>query len=174
MALGLLILAGLFLLALHFLRVRAARLLPERIHRMYQSFQEGTLGSFSRLPLVVLFGLLAWFAEVARVYFVVQSTGLQVGIGLIMFVTIANALLSAVPLTPGGLGIVETGIVGLLTLALAREDAVSVALLDRSISYLSLILIGVPAFLLHQRVLAKRSRISSGLAPGDNQQAEAT
>ena len=173
-AVGLLIMAGLLLLALHLLRVRAAQLLPERIHRMYQSFHEGAMGSFSRLPLVVLFGVLAWLSEVARLYFVVQSTGLHVGIGLIMFVTIANALLTAVPLTPGGLGIVETGIVGLLVLALPREDAVSVALLDRSITYLSLVLFGAVALILHQRVLARRSKGSSVLVPDNDEQAEAT
>ena len=173
-AVSLLMLAGLSLLALHLLRTRAAQLLPERIHRMYQSFQEGAMASFRRLPLVVLFGLLAWLSEVARLYFVVQSTGLHVGIGLIMFVTIANALLTAVPLTPGGLGIVETGIVGLLVLALPREDAISVALLDRSITYLSLILFGVVALVLHRRALAKGSKASSVSVSDMDEQRKAT
>ena len=174
-ALGLLILAGLLLPTMHLLRVPLAKRLPRRIQGVYHSFHEGTMGSFRQLPLVALLGLLAWLAEVARLYFVVQAAGVSVGIGLIMFVTIANALLSAVPLTPGGLGIVETGIVGLLTLALPEhEDAVSVALLDRSISYLSVILFGIVAFLLHRRSVSKQRRASSALTQGHTDQAEAT
>ena len=179
---GLLLLALLALLVLHFLRERVNRHLPERIQRVYYSFREGTLSSFRQLPLVALLGLLGWLSEVGRVYLVVQSTGLEVGIGLIVFVAIANAILSAIPFTPGGLGIVEPGIAGLLTLApalaaLESEEALSVALpvvlLDRSISYVSLIIFGSVAFLLHQRVLAGRSRISSELVPGNDEQAEA-
>ena len=104
------------------------------------------------------------------------------GIGLIVFVTIANAILSAIPLTPGGLGIVEPGIAGLLTLAPALAAlepadalsvALSVALLDRSISYVSLIIFGSVAFLLHQRARAARGTVASPSVRGDDQQPEA-
>ena len=177
------LLALLALLVLHFLRERVNRHLPERVQRVYHSFREGTLSSFRQLPLVALLGLLGWLSEVGRLYLVVQSTGLEVGIGLIVFVTIANAILSAMPLTPGGLGIVEPGIAGLLTLApalaaLEPEDALSVALsvalLDRSISYVSLIIFGSVAFLLHQRARAAHNKVTRPLAQTDDQQPEAT
>ena len=173
---GLLVLALLVLLVLHFLRERVNRHLPERVQRAYHSFREGTLSSFRQLPLVVLLGLLGWLSEVGRLYLVVQSTGLEVGIGLIVFVTIANAILSATPLTPGGLGIVEPGIAGLLTLApaLGSEEALSVVLLDRSISYLSLLIFGSVAFLLHQRARAARGTVVSPSVRADDQQPEST
>ena len=47
-------------------------------------------------------------------------------------------LLTLIPLTPGGLGLVEPGMVGLLMVSLPRADALPVALLDRAISFLSL------------------------------------
>ncbi len=103
-------------------------------------------------------GLLVWLSEVGRLYFVVKATGLEVGFGLIMFVMVANALLSAVPLTPGGLGIVEAGIGGLLALAVSAVEAVSIALVDRSISYLSVVIFGIVALVYHQRVALRRSR----------------
>ena len=118
----------------------------------------GTMRSFRTLPRAGLFGLLGWLSEVGRLYLVVSATGLEVGIGLIVFVTVANALLSAVPITPGGLGIVESGIAGLLTLAVAEESAVSIALLDRSISYLSVIIFGAMALAYHQHLVVRRSR----------------
>lgn len=156
--LGLVLVAGLILLVMQVFWRGVSRLLPQRIRRAYVSFHEGTMRSFRTLPLVLLVGLLSWLSEVGRLYFVVRATGLEVGFGLIVFVAMANALLSAVPLTPGGLGIVETGIVGLLAWALPRESAVSIALLDRSISYLSIIFLGIVAFVYHQRVVARRSR----------------
>ncbi len=150
--------AGLGLLGMQLFWKRVSSILPQRIRRGYAGFHEGTMRSFRTLPLVLLVGLLGWLAEVGRLYFVVMATGLDVGFGLIVFVTVANALLSAVPLTPGGLGIVETGIVGLLMWALPRESAVSIALLDRSISYLSVILLGIVAFIYHQRVVGRQSK----------------
>ncbi|MBI2170882.1 MAG: flippase-like domain-containing protein [Chloroflexi bacterium] len=136
---------------------RISHLLPGRIRSGYEAFHDGTMRSFRTLPLAMLLGLLGWLSEVGRLYFVVQATGMEVGIGLVAFVAVANALLSAVPLTPGGLGVVEAGIVGLLALALPREEAISIALLDRSISYVSIIMTGVIAFLYHRRVASRRA-----------------
>jgi len=155
--LGLTLAAGLFLLAMQLFHKGVSRLLPQRIQRSYDRFHEGTMRSFRSLPPVLLVGLLGWLAEVGRLYFVVHAAGLEVGIALVVFVTLANALLTAVPLSPGGLGVVEAGIVGLLMWVLPREEAVSVALLDRSISYLSVILLGAVAFAYHQHVVARRS-----------------
>ena len=150
------------LLGMPLFRRRVSRLLPQRVLTVYRSFHEGTMRSFNTLPWVVLTGLLAWLAEVGRLYFVVSATGLDVGIGLVMFVSLANALLSAVPLSPGGLGIVEAGLVGLLSLAVSRDAAVSITLVDRSISYLSVVLTGVVSLLYHQRMMVRHQR---GLAP---------
>ncbi len=127
--------------------LRMARLLPGTLERAYQRFHQGTLGSFQRLPLLALLGLLGWACEVGRLYFVLQALGFALSAPLIIFVALANALLTTVPFTPGGLGIVEPGIVGLLRLRLSAEAAVSAALLDRSISYLSVILTGGALFL---------------------------
>ncbi|MCH8283959.1 MAG: flippase-like domain-containing protein [Chloroflexi bacterium] len=146
------------LLVMRFFWKPLTRVLPRRLQRAYISFHLGTMRSFRALPLVMLLGLLGWLSEVGRLYFVVKATGLEVGFGLIMFVMVANALLSAVPLTPGGLGIVEAGIGGLLALAVSAEEAVSIALLDRSISYLSVVIFGIVALVYHQRVALRRSR----------------
>ena len=150
--------ALLALLGMQLFRRKGSRLLPRRVLEAYRGFHEGTMRSFGTLPWVVLTGLLAWLAEVGRLYFVVSATGLDVGFGLIMFVSLANALLSAVPLSPGGLGIVEAGLVGLLGLAVSRDAAVSITLLDRSISYLSVVLTGVLSLLYHQRVMVRKRR----------------
>lgn len=124
--------------------------LPSRIGRAYRRFHEGTMGSFDRLPLVFGLGVLGWMCEVGRLFLVVKALGLSVALGLVLFVPMANGLLSAIPLTPGGLGIVETGVSGLLQLELVVEAALAVALVDRTISYLSIILTGGAAFAARQ------------------------
>ena len=159
--LGLAVVFGLGLLGMQLFRGPLSRLLSGRIRRAYRSFHEGTMRSFRTLPLVMLMGFLGWLSEVGRLYLVVQATGLDVAFGLILIVTVANALLTAISLTPGGLGIVETGIAGLLALApLSWENAISVALLDRSISYVSVILLGALSLAYHQRMVARRAPAS--------------
>ena len=60
----------------------------------------------------------------------------------------------------GGLGVVEPGIIGILMLSLDRPDSVSIALMDRSISYGSIVLLGGILFAFVQikrSVLARKS-----------------
>ncbi|MBI2872974.1 MAG: flippase-like domain-containing protein [Chloroflexi bacterium] len=158
MALAMLAVSVAALVAMRLVRARLAHLLPERLERAYHRFHQGTMGSFRRLHWVFLLGALAWVCEVGRLYLVVQAVGLPVGVGLLLFVPLANALLTTIPLTPGGLGIVETGITGLLMLALGREEAVAVALVDRSISYLSIVVVGGALFAARHLSRARRSR----------------
>jgi uncharacterized protein (TIRG00374 family) len=124
--------------------------LPHKIGDFYRRFHDGTLGSFGRMRLVFALGILGWLCEVGRLFFVIQALGVSVAIGLIVFVPMANGVLSAIPLTPGGVGVVETGISGLLQLELTVEVAVAVALVDRTISYLSIIVTGGIAFFARQ------------------------
>jgi uncharacterized protein (TIRG00374 family) len=141
-----------WLLAMRQFGMHLSRLLPARLKSPYERFHQGALGSFRHLPILLLVSLLTWFTEVGRLFFVIQALDLSgtTSFSLILFVTLANAILTTVPITPGGLGIVEPGIMGLLTLSLARSDALSVTLLDRSISYLSIVVLGGLLFLLRQ------------------------
>ena len=141
---------GVMLLLMRHLGMPVARLLPQRLADAYQRLYEGTMGSFRQLPLIGLLSVVAWLLEVGRLLLVVQALGLSLHAFLVLFVAVASALLTTVPITPGGLGVVEPGAVGLLTLQLSTSEAVSVALLDRSISYLSIIITGGFVFLLRQ------------------------
>ena len=152
------------LLGLHLFWKRVATFLPRRLFRTYVGFRQGIIQSFRLLPQVGVFGLLGWLAEVGRLYLVINATGLDVGIDLVLFVAIAGALLSATPITPGGLGVVETGIAGILALTMPEGAAVSIALLDRSISYLSVVMLGPVALAYHQHIVIKKPRIESRLA----------
>ena len=132
---------------------RFARLLPSRIADSFTRFRQGTLGSLKQLHIVFLLGLIAWLLEVGRLYFVVQALDLSISLPLVLIVALGHAILSTVP-TPGGVGAVEPGTTTLLLLGLGKADAASVALLDRSITYLSVLVFGGLAFAawnLHRR-----------------------
>ena len=61
-------------------------------------------------------------------------------------------MLAQVPLTPGGLGFVEAGLVGTLTLAgVPASDAVAATLLYRLLSYWLPIPLGALAYVLFRR-----------------------
>lgn len=145
---------------------RLAMLLPSRFRETYDRFHQGTMESFKQLPVLFVLSVLVWFTEVGRLYFVIQALDLSqtVTFSLVLFVTLANAILTTVPITPGGLGIVEPGILGLLTLSLPRSEALSVALLDRSISYLSIVILGAVFFLLYHVSRRWVRRAPDGLA----------
>ena len=136
---------------------RAAQYLPVRFQGAYRRFQQGTLGSLShrRRPSVLVLGMVAWLFEVARIQLVVEAMDLSVVLPLVVLAALGHAILSTVP-SPGGVGAVEAGLVGLLVLDLPRADAVSVALVDRTITYVSVVAFGGLALLLSE--IARRRR----------------
>jgi uncharacterized protein (TIRG00374 family) len=150
---------------------RLTRLVPPRLRDAYERFIASALASvWNRdLPVLLLLTLAGWGLEMARLWLVVLALHLHISPEMLLFVTFAQGLLISAPLTPGGLGVVEPGLTGVLLFAFARDQALSIALLDRSISYVSIVLIGTLAFGLYEvagrlgnssrRVLARRPTI---------------
>jgi len=148
LAVGAASLGGMWLLRNH-LHTR----LPEGIQAQYLRFQHGTLGSFRSLPTVTGITVFVWLCEASRLFLVLTALNLPISFPYALFVSLANSLLTVVPFTPGGLGLVEAGVVGLLLLGGAdKEAAVAAALLDRTITYWSLVGLGFPLFLYRRRV----------------------
>jgi uncharacterized protein (TIRG00374 family) len=136
-------------------RVWSALPLPARIHDLYDRFEEGVFSAVGRralLPLAVTTGLI-WATEGGRLYLVVAALGLSavhLGISGAVFVALAGSLLTAVPFTPAGVGIVEAGLFGLLTIVygVPATEAATIALVDRGISVLSVVMTGSVAYVL--------------------------
>lgn len=145
------------LIVMRIFGLRISRFLPSRFQSSYARFQEGTLDSFkgSQLPLQMVLGVIGWMLEIARFYFVAEALGLDIGFGIVMFAALANAMLTTIP-TPGGFGFVEGGLSGLLILlGMDDTDALSLTVVDRSISWLSVVLIGGGVFFIWQAVKRK-------------------
>jgi hypothetical protein len=146
------------MLLAYFFGERVVAFFPERVQEVYARFAHGTFTSLRARswPGLATLTVLAWSAEAARLYFVIQALqvpALQANAGpLAALFTVAAVSLSLIIPTPGGLGGVEAAFV--LVLAVFGVDkslAITVAFLDRLISYYSLILFGFPAFLLTKR-----------------------
>jgi glycosyltransferase 2 family protein len=127
--------------------------LPHRVIDLYDRFEEGVFASIGlrALPRLVVITGLIWATEAMRLYLVVQALGLpnvHLGISGAFFVALSASLLTAVPLTPAGIGFVEGGVVGLLTLVygVSQTDALAITLVDRAISVLSIIILGSIAY----------------------------
>jgi len=153
-----LILALIGLLSLRRLDAVIYRIIPRRFHRVYDHFHDGMVGSFGRYRSLVALTILAWGAETGRLFLVARSLGLAlspnpvIGFLMIVFIALGAALLTAPPGTPAGLGYVEASISGALILfGVSPTAAVSTALLDRTISFLSLVVGGFIVYLISQR-----------------------
>jgi uncharacterized protein (TIRG00374 family) len=105
-----------------------------------------------RFPTLIVLTGTVWALESARLAFVVFALGYgnQLTWSQFMLVALVAALLTTVPFLPGGLGLVEAGMVGVLiaVAGVGQQAAVSIALLDRSISYGSVVVFGFVVFML--------------------------
>ena len=85
--------------------------------------------------------MLIWTTEALRLLFVIESMPFDVMVGVsgAFFVALIASLLTAVPFTPAGLGLVELGMAGILTRRydVAPEEAAAIVIVDRAISVLS-------------------------------------
>jgi uncharacterized protein (TIRG00374 family) len=129
--------------------------LPAQVVELYDRFEEGVFGSIGvrHLPRLAFVTGLVWATESLRLYLVVQALafpGVSLGLSGAVFVALIGSLLTAVPLSPAGLGIVEAGLVSVLTVAygVPLPEATAIALLDRVISVFSIIVLGSIAYVL--------------------------
>ena len=144
LSLGLVVLV----VVLRLLGAHLGRWLPARLAALWERFQEGSTGALTvrSVPVILALTVGIWLLEGARLYFVVRALNMpDVGLGIsaAVFVALAAALLTAIPLTPAGFGFVEAGIIGTLALyGVVREPATAVALTDRALTVGSVIVLG--------------------------------
>lgn len=128
---------------------------PARFLDFYDRFEEGVFNAVERryIPLLGITTVAIWMTEALRLWLVVEALGfpdVSLGLSGATFVALIGSLLTAVPLSPAGLGIVELGVVGVLVAAygIPIEEATTIALVDRAISVFSIIVFGSIAYAL--------------------------
>ncbi len=146
---------GMFTLRNFGRRLIVALPLPGQVLELYDRFEEGVFGAIGvrQLPRFGILTGLIWATESLRLFFVVQAFGFSdvtLGISGAVFVALIGSLLTAVPLAPAGLGVVELGVAWVLTNAygVPVAEATAIVLLDRVISVFSIIVLGSIAYAL--------------------------
>jgi glycosyltransferase 2 family protein len=135
-----------------------ARILPSGGARLWNRFYQGSTASLTPTGVVVIgmFTAVAWALEGIRLYLVVGALALpEIGIGIsaALFVALIAMLFSIIPLTPAGVGFVEGGLIYALTLyGVPTGAAVAAAVTDRSITLVSVILIGTVVYVASPKV----------------------
>jgi glycosyltransferase 2 family protein len=105
--------------------------------------------SLGQTRAVVVFSALGWLGECAMLYLVARAVGTPISPAAAGTVALITALLTTIPITPGGLGVAEAGIVLMLgQLGVAAGPAAAIAVLARAISFGSVILGGGLSWLL--------------------------
>jgi uncharacterized protein (TIRG00374 family) len=140
------------------------RFLPQRLETMYTSFESAALRSFRPriLPSLALLTGGVWLLEGFRLFFVIQSLGIEglhLPLSVIIFVALASSLLTAIPLTPAGLGVVEGAVTAVLlalpvaagATPISRDLAIAVTFLDRTINFWSILIFGGLLYLFSKR-----------------------
>jgi uncharacterized protein (TIRG00374 family) len=130
------------------------RLVPGRFREKYVKLQEGTLQSFRRRSLPALIGYTAmiWLLAGGRLFFVTRSLDTHIDLAVVIFIALASSLLTTLPLTPGGVGLVEGAVfVVLRTVGVDDATALSIALLDRLINYWSIVGGGIIVYIASHR-----------------------
>jgi uncharacterized protein (TIRG00374 family) len=134
-----------------------AKLIPARFRDYYDNFQAGTLGSFKRVPTLAGLTFGVWACEALRFFFIALALNLISGntlhiVTAAFFIALGEALLTVVPFTGGGVGLVEGGMLAMISLfnrgtTAALSVSTAAILLDRTISLLSIIVIGFIVFM---------------------------
>jgi len=142
--------AGVGLLLMRSFDPYVQRLVPHRFQSIYTRFHEGAVGSFGQYPRLLALTVAAWLPEALRFFLITQAVGvtlapdLPTSLAISIFIALGSAFLTALPLTPAGLGFAEGAIAVFLGLiGVDPQVALSIALLDRTISYWSLIVFGL-------------------------------
>ena len=145
--------------------------IPVRFVELYDRFEEGVFGALTvrRLPFLAVLTTIIWLTEGMRLYFVVQALGfpdVELGLSGAVFVALIGSLLTAIPLSPAGLGFAQAGVIGVLTVAygIPLPEATAITILDWVISVLSIIVLGAILYVVSGKPRGE-SRIVEGAAP---------
>ena len=143
---------GLFMLRMF--PTQIGMVVPKRFRGYYNQFQEGTLGSFRRIPTLTGLTFGVWACETLRFFFIALALNLFSGslihvLSASLFIALGEALLTVIPFTGGGIGLVEGGMLAMITLFTPNTSlALAAIVIDRAISLFSILVIGFLVFMI--------------------------
>ncbi len=106
-------------------------------------FSSGLFKSPTLFPIIAISTTLIWLSEALRLFFVFKAFGLETGFLAALFISQAALIIMVLPVSPAGLGLVEILMLKILvSTGLGSDLAGAVTLVDRIISYWSLLILG--------------------------------
>jgi uncharacterized membrane protein YbhN (UPF0104 family) len=143
--LGLLAAAALGLAVMWLARHPVQRRLPRRWQEQYGRLHDAIFLCLRRPAPFLAFSVVIWLSEGLRVWLVARSLDAGLTPLTALFIALMGSLLTALPITPAGLGVVEVGTGAVLVKLLGMDPslAFSIILLDRVVAYWSLIAVGI-------------------------------
>ncbi len=143
LVLSLLALAILFYYRLDLVFDLVERLSKERFSPEVRRAALKKLRAGPTLLVTVLLSATVWILDILRFYLELLAVGVVLPVLKVVAISVTNFLIGILSITPGGLGIVEGGLTGILVgMGLSLSDALKVVAIERSISYGLAIAIG--------------------------------
>ena len=128
------------------------RRLPPTFSGAWATFRHATFQSMRRVPLLVLLTVVLWLLEAFRLWCVLGAVGAPRPFLPVALLACVAALVTTLPVAPGGLGTVEALYQGFLpSLGISTSAAMSAAVLDRTINYWFILIAGSVYFLSQRR-----------------------
>ena len=137
-------------IALWFLRDQVVRLIPERFTHHFLHLHGAIFDILKRPYRYAGIGVLIWLFDGLRLFLIARSLGTHLGFDEAIVVSLLSALVTIVPITPAGLGVVEGFMIWLLPrVGVLADPAAAIAFLDRFATYWILILVGLPLYFIN-------------------------
>jgi uncharacterized protein (TIRG00374 family) len=141
------------------LRERVEGRMPLRIRDQFGRLHDAVFTCVRRPGKTLALSVSIWFGDGIRLFLVALALGEHLSLPTAAFVALMSSLLTTLPITPAGLGVVEGAMIVVLKLVgVEASMAGSITLLDRVVTYWSLILIGLILYLrrVHSEVSASQ------------------
>ncbi len=145
LAVVLLGIGGIGLGALWFARERIEARLPHRLQGQFGRLSEAIFASMRKPLPLLLMSIGLWVAEGVRFWCMAQALHAHLPFPAALFISLMGSLLTALPFTPAGLGVVEagTGAVMVGVMKLNNDVSFSIILLDRVATYWLVVAVGI-------------------------------
>jgi glycosyltransferase 2 family protein len=139
-------------LMLYWLREHFERRLPERFSGHFNRLHRGIFDILRRPLPFGLMSVLIWLGDGLRLYLVAWSLGARLTFAEALVVALLSALVTIIPITPAGIGLVEGFMIWMLPqVGVPQDTAAAIAILDRVVTYWSLIAVGLPLYMVNLR-----------------------
>ncbi len=132
-----------YVAAIPFALVFLAYLLKDKIGKYIENYKEDCYKLRTVFYPTLFLSSSVWVLDIFRFKFITLSLGLQLPFKIIVLISLLYMILGSIPLTTGGLGVVEGGLIAALSFfGISMAIAAGIILIERFISYILASLIG--------------------------------